>query len=338
MAATVNLGLAGAGRIGAVHARTVGSRVPGARIVAVADPSLTAARRLAEELGVERVLEDSVALVRDRSVDAIMVCSSTESHVELVVEAARAGKDVFCEKPLAIDLEDIDRALAAVGEAGTRLQVGFNRRFDPDFARLRALVAEGAVGGAQLLRITSRDPEPPPVEYVERSGGLFLDMLIHDFDMARFLVGAEVEEVFAAAAVLVDPAIGEAGDVDTAVVTLRFEGGCLGTIDNSRRAVYGYDQRAEVFGSRGMVSNRNRAATTAVRAGPEGSVEPPPLRFFMDRYIAAYEAQLASFVAALQSDREPAVTGEDARRATLLALAAKRSVAEGRPVRLAEGP
>ena len=262
MNAPLPVAILGAGRIGGVHARTIATRVAGAHVVGVADPRLSAARQLAAELGVAYASADASELILDRAVEAVLVCSSTDTHADMVVAAARAGKHVFCEKPLDLSLARIDRVLAEVDKAGVQLMLGFNRRFDPDFARVQQLVAGGAVGQPELLRITSRDPEPPPAEYVAVSGGMFLDMTIHDFDMARFLMGEEVVELHAMAAVLVDPAIGDAGDVDTAIVTLRFESGALGVIENSRRAVYGYDQRVEVLGSAGRVGNRNHSADT----------------------------------------------------------------------------
>jgi len=333
MSSPIRIGVIGAGRIGAVHARTVVRRIPQARIVAIADPSGEAARKLGAELGVPRVASDYRELLADREIDAVLICSSTDTHAQVITEAAKAGKGIFCEKPLDLRLERVDEVLAAVKQARVKLQVGFNRRFDPDFARLRRLVADGAAGVPHLLRITSRDPGPPPLAYVKVSGGMFLDMTIHDFDMARFMMGCEVEEVFVAAAVLVDPAIGQAGDVDTAIVTLRFENGALGAIDNSRKAVYGYDQRVEILGTKGLLCNQNHAPDTVSRADGEGIHSPLPLNFFMQRYTDSYEAEIRSFIDCIIKDRSPAVTGEDGRRATVLGYAAKKSLEEKRPVR-----
>ncbi|MBM4398440.1 MAG: inositol 2-dehydrogenase, partial [Deltaproteobacteria bacterium] len=302
----------------------------------IADVDVGAARRLAGEIGVSRVSDDCRELLAAPDIDAVLVCSSTDTHADVVIDAATAGKQIFCEKPLDLDLGRIDAALAAVRRAGVRLMLGFNRRFDPDFRRVRDAVAAGAVGRPELLRITSRDPSPPPAEYVKRSGGMFLDMTIHDFDMARFVMDDEVEEVFVAAANLVDPAIGAAGDVDTAAIVLRFASGAIGTIDNSRRAVYGYDQRIEVFGSAGMVANANRTPHTAVHADASGFHAALPLNFFMERYSEAYAIELAAFVAALRAGTEPPVGGEDGRRAIVIGKAAGMSVKSGRPVRLSE--
>jgi len=335
MAKRLDVGIIGAGRIGIVHARTLAYRVPEARVVAIADPKLASAQALGAELGIGRVSADYRSLVADPEIRAVVVCSSTDTHAEVVIAAARAGKHVFCEKPLDLDLGRIAEVQAAVDEARVKLQLGFNRRFDPDFAMVRRKVADGTIGKPELLRITSRDPAPPPIEYVRVSGGMFMDMTIHDFDMARFLLG-EVEEVYVAAASLVDPAIGRAGDVDTALITLRFANGALGCIDNSRRATYGYDQRVEVLGSKGMVSNSNRTAHQVVASQADGIHGPLPLDFFMQRYTEAYEAEIRAFVKCIEADDAPPVGGADARQATLLAHAARRSLAEHRPVRLAE--
>ncbi len=329
----MNLGLIGAGRIGRVHGATITARIPGARIVHIADPLEGAARRLAQELGVPTAGRDPGAVITDPAVDAVLICSSTDAHPEQVVAAARAGKHVFCEKPVDLDLRRLDEVLGAVRRAGIKLQVGFNRRFDPDFAHMRTLIAAGGIGAPEILRITSRDPAPPPAEYVTVSGGMFLDMTVHDLDMARFLMGAEVTEVHVTAAVLVDPAIGAAGDVDTAILSLRFEGGAVGAIDNTRRAAYGYDQRAEVLGSEGMVANGNHGAHRVTTADAAGFHDPLPHDFFMTRYLASYETEIRAFVDAVEGDTPPRVDGEDARRALILGLAAKRSVATGGVVR-----
>ena len=275
-------------------------------------------------------------LLRDPGIDAVAICSSTDTHARIIEDAAAAGKHVFCEKPIDFDLARIDRALGAVARNGVKLQVGFNRRFDPSFRRVREVVASGSVGEPHIVRITSRDPAPPPIEYVRVSGGIFLDMTIHDFDMARFLVGREVEEVYASGGVMVDPAIGEAGDVDTAVVTLRFEGGAIGVIDNSRRAVYGYDQRVEVFGSAGSVAADNNYPNTTVISDGASVRRDLPLNFFVERYTPAYIAEMQAFIECVRSDLPPPVTGADGRAPVVIGLAARRSLAENRPVRLAE--
>jgi myo-inositol 2-dehydrogenase/D-chiro-inositol 1-dehydrogenase len=332
----INVGVIGAGRIGRVHAENLAYRVPAANLAAVSDIFEEAAVKLAADLQVPAAHEDHRRIMEDESIHAVAICSSTDSHAQMIIEAAAAGKHIFCEKPIALDLGEIDRALAAVEQAGVKLQIGFNRRFDPDFRRVRDVVAGGKIGEPHLLRITSRDPQPPPIEYIKVSGGIFLDMTIHDFDMARFLIDSEVDEIYAAGGVMVDPAIGRAGDVDTAIITLRYRNGVIGTIDNSRRAVYGYDQRVEVFGSEGMVMVSNKTPDSAVisdAAGVQGSL---PLFFFVERYAEAYVAEMKEFVECIRQDVGPSVTGIDGRIPVVMGYAAKKSYRENRPVKLSE--
>lgn len=332
----IKIGLIGAGRIGRVHAGHLAHRIAGANLVAVADIFVDAAEKLAADLQISAAYDDHRAIIEDDEIEAVVVCSSTDTHAQMIQEAAEAGKHIFCEKPIALDLATIDRALAAVEVAGVKLQVGFNRRFDPSFRRVRDLVASGDLGTPYLLRITSRDPEPPPIEYVKVSGGIFLDMTIHDFDMARFLVNSEVEEIYAAGAVLVDPEIGEAGDIDTAIITLRFANGVLGTIDNSRKAVYGYDQRVEVFGSDGVAIAGNETPDTVVHINAVSTSSAKPVYFFVERYAESYVAEMQSFIECVQQNKEPAVTGIDGRIPVVMGYAAQRSYEENRPVRLDE--
>jgi myo-inositol 2-dehydrogenase/D-chiro-inositol 1-dehydrogenase len=264
--------------------------------------------------------------------DAVAICSSSDTHAELVIAAARAGKAVFCEKPVSLDLAQLDRALDAVQETGVAFQVGFNRRFDPAHASVREAVMSGAIGEPHLVRISSRDPAPPALEYVTTSGGLFLDMTVHDFDMARFVTGSEVSEVFARGAVRVDRALGQAGDIDTAIVTLVHEDGCLTAIDNSRRAVYGYDQRVEVFGSGGMAASANPPAHTATIMTADGGRSQPLRYFFHERYLPSYEREWESFVDSIQNGTPTAVSIADARAPLVIGLAALRSLREGRVI------
>ena len=334
--ASVKVGLIGAGRIGSLHAEHLAHRIPGAELVAVADVAIEAAQACAARYDVPLVSGDYRDLLEAEGLDAVAICSSTDTHAQIIGEAAQAGKQIFCEKPIDFDLQRIDRALHAVEEAGVKLQIGFNRRFDPNFRRVREAVAAGQVGRPHILRITSRDPAPPPLSYIRVSGGIYLDMMIHDFDMARYLMGSEVEEVYAAGNVLVDPAIGEAGDIDTTVVTLRFANGAMGTIDNSRQAVYGYDQRVEVFGSGGMIRAENETADRVVLSDAEGVRAALPLYFFVERYTEAYIAEMEAFVEAVQHDTPPPVSGADGRAPVVIARAAARSLREGRPVRLDE--
>ncbi|MBE3038586.1 MAG: inositol 2-dehydrogenase [Chloroflexi bacterium] len=332
----IRFGVIGAGRIGKIHAENLATRIPGARVSAIADPLLPAAQELANRLHVPQAVADYRILLADRAIDAVAICSSTDTHARILVEAAQAGKQIFCEKPIAYDLAQIDQALAEVERAGVKLQIGFNRRFDPSFRKVRQMVVEGQIGALHILRITSRDPAPPPIEYVKVSGGIFYDMTIHDFDMARYLAVSEVEEVYVAGAVRVDPLIGEAGDIDTAVVTLRFASGAIGIIDNSRKAVYGYDQRVEVFGSGGMISTLNNTPDGHIYSNAEGVHSAKPVYFFLERYMESFIAELREFVACIQQDSLPPVTGQDGRAPVVIAKAATLSYKEKRPVKLSE--
>jgi myo-inositol 2-dehydrogenase/D-chiro-inositol 1-dehydrogenase len=332
---TLNIGVIGAGRIGRVHSEHLATRIPGVRLAAIADVNLPAAESLAGQFHATPH-QDYRRILDDPTLQAVAICSATDTHARFIVEAAQAGKHIFCEKPIDYDLQKIDAALAAAERAGVKLMIGFNRRFDPNFRKVRELVGEGKVGNVHLLRITSRDPAPPPVEYVRVSGGMFLDMTIHDFDMACYLTGSEVVEVFAAGGVLIDPAIGAAGDIDTALVTLKFANGAMGAIDNSRQAVYGYDQRVEVFGSAGMVSVSNNTPDRHVLSDAQGVHAALPLYFFMQRYTESFIAEMTEFVQCLQKDTAPPVTGRDGRRPVVIGLAAQKSLRENRPVRVSE--
>jgi myo-inositol 2-dehydrogenase/D-chiro-inositol 1-dehydrogenase len=331
----LNIGLIGAGRIGRLHAAHLARQIPRARLLAVADVAEEAARRCAVEHGVPRAVTAYQALLDDPDIQAVVICSATDTHAQIIEEAAQSGKHVFCEKPIDLTLARIDAALAAVARAGTKLQVGFNRRFDASYRRARQAVDQGEIGQPWRLHLISRDPAPPPLAYLQVSGGLFLDMAIHDFDMARFLIGSEVEEVFSTAGVLVDVAIGRLGDVDTAVTILKFANGAIGTIDNSRCSVYGYDQRAEILGSGGMISTENAFPNSAIVSDGRSVHRDLPLNFFMERYTQSYLAEMTEFVDAVLDDQPTPVTGADGRVAVILALAAQQSYRENRPVSIA---
>jgi myo-inositol 2-dehydrogenase/D-chiro-inositol 1-dehydrogenase len=331
----VRIGVIGAGRIGQVHAAFLTGRVKGAQLAGVHDVRPEQARALAGRLGVP-AFESVEAMLADPEVDAVAVCSSTDTHTDLTVAAARAGKAVFCEKPLSLALADVDRVRSAVSEAGVPFQIGFNRRFDPGHRSVRDAVAGGAVGEPHLVRISSRDPFPPPLDYVRVSGGIFLDMTIHDFDMARYVTGREVVEVYARGSVRIEPSYSEAGDVDTALVVLEHDDGCVTAIDNSRRSAYGYDQRVEVFGSGGMAASGNPPAHAGVVLTAEGESSPVMPSFFLDRYAESYERAWEAFVDAVSNGGEPAVGIEDARAPLVIGLAAWRSLREHRPVRVEE--
>jgi myo-inositol 2-dehydrogenase/D-chiro-inositol 1-dehydrogenase len=336
MNTTLRMGVIGAGRIGKIHAENMATRVPGVVVAAIADPLLNAAQETAGRLHIPLAYADYHAILEDANIDAVAICSSTDTHAQIISEAALAGKHIFCEKPIAYDLGKIDRALVDVADAGVKLQIGFNRRFDPSFRKVRQMVAEGKIGELHILRITSRDPAPPPVEYVRVSGGMFFDMTIHDFDMSRYLSGSEVVEVYAAAGVRVDPQIGEAGDIDTAVVTLKFQNGAIGSIDNSRKAVYGYDQRVEVFGSGGMVSVVNNTPDGHIYSNAESIQSAKPLFFFLERYMDSFIAEMKDFAECVRQDTQPPVTGLDGRAPVVIAKAATLSYRQNRPVKLSE--
>ncbi len=330
---TIGFGLLGAGRIGKVHARAVSGN-PAARLVAVADALPGAAQALAARHGAEVRGIDAILTAPD--VAAVVICTPTDTHADLIERAVRAGKAVFCEKPIDLNLHRVKACLRVVrAEAGV-LMVGFNRRFDPHFRALRDRIDAGDIGAVEMAVITSRDPAPPPVDYIARSGGIFRDMTIHDFDMARFLLGEEIADVAATAAVLVDPAIGRAGDHDSVQVLLRTASGRQAVISNSRRATYGYDQRIEVHGSLGMISAENQRPVGIELATAAGYTRPPLHDFFMTRYLDAYAAEIAAFVAAMEGKAAADPSGEDGLRALALAEAAVRSVEERRIVAVAE--
>lgn len=330
------LGIIGAGRIGKLHAENVVKNFVNVRVKAIADIYADKIKEWADSLRIENVYSDYHEILNDPEIDAVLICSSTDTHSTITIEAANAGKNIFCEKPIDYDLDRIDAALKAVERAGIKYQVGFNRRFDRNFSKVCKLVKEGKIGDPHIIKVTSRDPQPPTPEYARVSGGMFLDMTIHDFDMVRYLSGSEVTEVYANAAVLVDPDIGEAGDVDTALITLKFKNGAIGIIDNSRRAAYGYDQRVEVFGSKGGITVSNDTETSAVLSTEEGVFSDKPKYFFLERYKDSFIEELRQFFDAIENDTETPVTGIDGLKPVIIALAAKRSHAEGRSVKIEE--
>jgi myo-inositol 2-dehydrogenase/D-chiro-inositol 1-dehydrogenase len=330
---TLRFGLLGAGRIGKVHAKAITS-TPGAVLVAVADAMPAAAKAIADQYGCAiRTIE---AIEADKDIDAVVICTPTDTHADLIERFARAGKAIFCEKPIDLSLARVAACLKVVRATKATLMVGFNRRFDPHFAAVRAEIDAGTIGDVEMVTITSRDPGAPPLDYIARSGGIFRDMTIHDFDMARFLLGEEITEVSAMAAVLVDPAIGKAGDFDSVQVLLKTATGKQAMISNSRRATYGYDQRIEVHGSKGAVSAENQRPVSIEVASALGYTRPPLHDFFMTRYTEAYAAEIAAFIAAASGKGKASPSGEDGLAALALAEAALMSVAEGRTVKLAD--
>ena len=328
----VTFGIIGAGRIGKLHADNLLSRVDGARLKAITDPFLD--EEWAATRNIPLTGKDHRILLDDPEIDAILIGSPSAEHAQQMIECAEAGKHIFCEKPIALDPEIIRNALAEVDKSGVKLQVGFNRRFDPNFAAVQQQVVSGVLGDPHIIRITSRDPAPPPAEYVAGSGGMFLDMTIHDFDMARFLSSSEVTEVHAYGAVLVDPEIGKAGDIDTAVISLKFANGALGIIENSRKAVYGYDQRVEVFGAKGTAMADNNTPTSMIVLNESGTIRDKPLYFFLERYKIAFVAEMQAFVDAIREDKPTLVSGKDGLVPVLIAMAAKESLKTGKPVQV----
>lgn len=331
-------GIIGAGRIGKVHAKNIAMFVPEVEIKTVADPFMNdeTEKYLKTTCRVQNVTKDAEDILNDREIEAVLICSSTDTHSKYIIEAAKAGKHIFCEKPVDYDLAKVHEAIDTAKEAGVKLQIGFCRRFDHNHRGVYDMVRAGKAGDVQMIRISSRDPEPPSIDYVKVSGGIFYDMMIHDFDMARFLAGAEVTEVMAAGSVMIDPAIGEAGDVDTAVVMLKFENGIIATIDNSRKAVYGYDQRVEVFGSKGCVRNENDVPNTVVLSDECRTSYENTYKIMWDRYTGAFVSEIQAFVDAIVNDKETPVTGIDGLYPVLMAAAATKSLKEGRPVKISE--
>ena len=327
----MRFGVIGAGRIGKIHAGNIAKRSD-ASVALVADADAGAAQALAAATGAKVGTVEEILAARD--IDAVAICSPTDTHADLIERAAKAGKAIFCEKPVDLSAERVRACLEVVRAHKAKLMIGFNRRFDPNFASLQKRIGEGAIGAVELVQITSRDPSPPPVSYIERSGGLFRDMMIHDFDMARFVLGEEPVSVSAFGSALVDPAIGAAGDVDTAVVILQTKSGKVAEISNSRRATYGYDQRVEAHGALGMVAAGNVRETTVEHAGAHGVTSDKVLNFFLERYDAAYRSELDAFIGAVKAGTEPKPSGEDGLQALLLADAAYQSWKTGQTVKL----
>lgn len=331
---TLKIGIAGLGRIGKIHfanlCRSADVHVAGAMDV---DES---AQSLVRDHGTGFFTREFDELLTIPDLDAVVICSPTDTHADYILKAARAGKQIFCEKPIDLSLKTVRKVLNIVEESGVKLMLGFNRRFDPDFRKIHDLIRKGTIGNPQIIKITSRDPGPPPVSYIKRSGGLFLDMTIHDFDMARYISGENVKDVFARGAVKIDPAIEEAGDIDTAAILLTFEDGSMALIDNSRKAVYGYDQRLEVFGEKGMLMAENSLKDNHKLYNSQSISCALPMDFFIDRYERAYIEEMKAFIEALKENKEMPVSGNDGLMSLVIGLAAKQSVIENRLVKISE--
>lgn len=333
----MRVAIIGTGRIGKVHIENISTAVREMEIKIVADPYLTEENEaFVKQFGIPVVTKDTECIFEDPEIEAVLICSSTDSHADYIVKAAEAGKHIFCEKPVDHDVKRVKSALEAVKKAGVKLQIGFNRRFDHNHRAVHDAIAEGKIGTPHIIKIASRDPQPPTIDYVKHSGGIFYDMMIHDFDMIRFLAGCEATEVYTKGAVLIDPAIGAEGDVDTALVTLTFENGAIGVIDNSRQAVYGYDQRIEVLGSEGAVQDENDLPNTVAVSRKDGVTSSATYQVMWDRYTQAFIAEMKSFTDAVVNDKTPEVTDLDGLYPVLMAAAANKSLKEGRPVKISE--
>ena len=333
----INVGIIGAGRIGKLHAENIASFLSHVNIVSIADIFMNDdMRKWAAGIGVTNLYKDPNKVIHDENIDAVLICSSTNTHAELIIQCAKAKKHIFCEKPIDFDLDKINRALDEVEKAGVKLQVGFVRRFDHNHKKVRDVVASGTLGKPHIIKVTSRDPEPQPIEYVKVSGGLFMDMMIHDFDMARYLSGSEVKEVTAYGNVLIDERLNELDDIDTAIVMLKFENGSIGVIDNSRRAGYGYDQRTEVHCDKGCVQVSNDLPNSSMISTPDGVFLEKPLWFFLERYNHAFVSELKAFADAVKNDKNTPVDAVDGLMPVKIAIAAKKSLKESRSVKLSE--
>ena len=332
----IRFGVIGVGRIGKIHIENLKYRIDGSDVVAISDVDSDELSKVAKHFDISITTKDFGEILKRKDVDAVVICSPTDTHAKIIQEAAAAKKHIFCEKPIDLSLDKINKTINSVSKNDVKFMVGFNRRFDPNFKKVHEITSTGKIGQPQILKITSRDPSPPPVEYLKASGGIFLDMTIHDYDMARYLVGSEVTEVYAKGNILVDSAFKEANDLDTVITLLSFENGAIGTIDNSRKAVYGYDQRVEVFGSEGMVTVKNNTLDNHIYYNTEGQHTALPLNFFMDRYTESYLVEMNTFLECIISDKEPPVSGNDGLIAVVIGLAAKKSAVENRSVKISE--
>jgi len=325
---SIKVGVIGMGRIGKIHFDNLKNQIENVEVLAISDPFFV------NDVGIPNI--SSEALIQHNDIDAVIICSPTDTHAGYISQCAQAGKHIFCEKPHDLSIDRVLETLKEVKDSGVSLMLGFNRRFDPNFQKIRSLVQQGEIGDVHLLKITSRDPGPPSLDYLKSSGGMFLDMTIHDFDMARFITGKEVEEVFAVAGAFASDDVKLAGDFDTAVITLKFEDGTMAVIDNSRKASYGYDQRLEVFGSKGMAKVDNNKPDTHVLYNENGAHGALPLNFFMERYTMSYYVEMQKFIQARMENINMPVSGIDGLKAMMIALAAKLSVEKNRPVSISE--
>jgi len=332
----IHFGVIGAGRIGKIHIENLMHRISGSDVVAISDIFEEELSKVSDQFNIDFSTTDYQEILKQKSVDAVVICSPTDTHAQIIQDAAEAGKHIFCEKPIDLTLQKIRKTIEVVKKNKVKFQVGFNRRFDPNFKKVHDISRSGKIGQPHILKITSRDSSPPPAEYIRTSGGMFLDMSIHDFDMARYLIGSEVTEVYAKGKVLVDPVFKKEGDFDTAITILNFENGAIGTIDNTRKAVYGYDQRVEVFGSEGMVTVKNNTHDNHIYYNTDGMHAALPRDFFMDRYAESYLIEMKDFLECIINDTAPTVSGNDGLISVIIGMAAKISAKENRPVKISE--
>ncbi|MBM3136631.1 MAG: inositol 2-dehydrogenase [Chloroflexi bacterium] len=329
------VGIIGFGRIGRVHYNIL-KGLKGVEVSAVADSIADKMSDIFEAYGVGNFGNDFSSIINNPEIDTVFVCSPTDTHAAVAIAAAKAGKDIFCEKPIDFDIKRVEEVLDEVKKAGVAFQVGFNRRFDPNFSKAKKAILDGDVGQVHIIKITSRDPEAPPLSYVKSSGGIFADMTIHDFDMARFLAGSEPVQVFAIGDALINKEIKQYDDIDTAIITIKFENGAMAVIDNSRQAAYGYDQRIEVFGTKGMVKCENNTPTQTTLFTKEAVTKDKPLYFFLERYQESFKEELGQFFNAIETGHETPVVGKDGLVPLLMGVAAKKSLRENRPVLISE--
>ena len=331
----IKIGIIGVGRMGQIHLDNLMQKFSEVDVIAISDIN-EEARQWAEKYSISKFYSDYQDLISDQEINTVVICSPTNQHAENIIKAAKEGKNIFCEKPMDLSIQTATKVLQIVEKSGVKFMLGFNRRFDPNFMKIKSLIDAGKVGEPQIIKITSRDPAPPSINYIKSSGGMFLDMTIHDFDMARFIVSSKVKSIFALGRNLVDSEIGIAGDIDTAVVNITFESGAIATIDNSRQAVYGYDQRVEVFGSEGMVGTENNKSDNHYYFNKKGRTESLPLHFFMDRYVPSYFNEMKAFIHCIVHDEEPKVGVHDGLISLAMGWAANTSIRENRIVMLKE--
>jgi myo-inositol 2-dehydrogenase/D-chiro-inositol 1-dehydrogenase len=329
----IRVGVIGSGRMGKIRVENL-SKMPGVEVVTLVTQDIDDILPWAHTWGISNITDDASRIFEDESITAVVICSPTDSHAEYVKQAARCGKHIFCEKPIANGVAETKEVLDVVAAAGVVFQLGFNRRYDPNFIKLKELCSSGELGDIHVINISSRDPVRPAIEFVAHSGGMFVDMMIHDFDMLRYLTGSEIVEVYANGEVLIDPRIGEADDVDTAVVVVKLANGAICTIDNSRETHYGYDQRVEVFGSKGSAYAKNKTGHNVEVSTKEGVEKDRPLHYLVERYMDSFGVEIRGFISALRQGIPPTVGGVDGLKALLGSVAADQSARENRPVRI----